>query len=202
MKTPNFDNLTDKEKDVINYYMYVKRVKVVAFINGFYPGGEEGIDYNRDSCRTESGKLFAKPCVKAAIDEKFKELWEKRFDLQGKLLDELSVLAFSDIGNVFNFSDGKITFKDLNEKDTRAIRSIKVREENRGEGEDIVKSDITTIEMHSKIKALSELTSIMGLSKLSLIHKTVDDDGKEIGFDVKKLSDEDLRKIINEQSDK
>ena len=188
--TPIFDSLSDIEKDIVNYYMFEKRKKVWAYINGYHPGGEEGVDYNYDSCRTESAKFFAKPNIKAAIKELFAKIWDERKDLNGRVIDELEALAFSNIDEVFDLKKD-IDVKDLSKEDTRAIKSVKIRREatrqsKDSKGEDIeIKTDVVQIDIHDKKAALSEIADINGLKRIQVEHTGpkivyLDDQDKEI----------------------
>jgi len=123
-------------------------------------------------------QLLQKPDVVQAIED----LLERRARRAGvhadKVIAELACIAFSDITDVVDFTDGGVTIKtstSLPEKVRRAVGEV--REHVTAHGGTV------SFKMHSKIEALKELASILKMKKQTVDHNiTGDGEAKVLWF--------------------
>lgn len=164
IKSSAFDSLNTRQKNFVLNYME-SRVATTAYLDA-YSGKAKEIDYS--TAGANAYKLLKNAQIKAAIQEKLNEIWNKKEDRVGAIFDEIAALGFSDIKNVLDFTDGNLTVRDFDSIDTRAIKKIKIRrvkEESFTNDSKSVKTDIIELELHDKKGSLSELADILKLKK-------------------------------------
>ena len=159
-KTPYFDGLSDKNKDMVDYYMEVKRVKKAAYLHGYHPNGSTKSDAH---IRVDASRAFANANVIKAIKEKFKKKWDSRAEYNGQIADELAAIAFHDQKEMLEFGEnGSFKFKNLEDVDTRHIASFKASSLIGKDGEFI------EIKSNDKVKALGLLMELNGLKHIKI----------------------------------
>lgn len=87
------------------------------------------------------------------------------------VLREYLLLAFSDIGQVLDFSRTDPTLRPANEipeAARRAIASVKVRRHTEGHGDDAREVEVTEFRLWDKLNALEKLAKHLGLLKEKL----------------------------------
>lgn len=196
METPDikpsaFDSLNTRQKNFVLNYME-SRVATTAYLDA-YQTVKKPIE--NDIAAAASSRLLRNVNIKAAIQEKFTEIWNKKEERVGAIFDEIAALGFSDIKNILDFTDGNLTVKDFNDIDTRAIKKIKIRrvkEESVVNDSKSVETDIIELELHDKKGSLSELSDILKLKKQE-IDLNIKNPEK---LDLSKLTDEELEQFI------
>lgn len=159
-----FDSLNNRQKAFILNYLE-SRVATTAYIDA-YSTDKKSISY--EVAGANACNLLKNPKIKAALQEKFTEIWNNKDQEVGKIFDEFIALGFSDIKNILNFTDGTLSVKDFDKIDTRAIKKIKIRrvkEESFTNDEKSVETDIIELELHDKKGSLSEIAEILKLKK-------------------------------------
>ena len=159
-----FDSLNNRQKAFLLNYLE-SRVATTAYIDA-YSTPKNPISYEvAGAC---AHKLLKNAQVKAALHEKFAEIWNSKEQEVGKIFDEFIALGFSDIKTILDFTDGNLSVKDFDKIDTRAIKKIKIRrvkEESFTNDEKSVETDIIELELHDKKGSLSEIAEILKLKK-------------------------------------
>lgn len=122
--------------------------------------------YSPATAKQQGSRLLTNVDVKAAIDAK---LQARSFDTgvsATNVLAEFARLAFSDIGQVVDFSADMIKTKDprtIPEAARRAIQSVKVKRTTTGKGDDISEVVETEFKLWPKTAALDALAKHLRL---------------------------------------
>ncbi|KKL64248.1 hypothetical protein LCGC14_2166980, partial [marine sediment metagenome] len=113
-----------------------------------------------------------------------------------KIVRELALIAFSDIGDVIRLTaDGAahLDFSDLPPEFTKSVSQITVETFTEGRGDRATDIRQVKLKMNDKLGALSTLTKIFGMQRESVdLHITSDHDPGELA----EVSDDDLRAFV------
>jgi len=105
-----------------------------------------------------------KPNVMAYVDKiQHEELARMGLSKQ-RVVAEIAAIALSNIADIVRIEDGRLVvsdFSDLPRHQTAAIRKVKLRRSNRGEGDF---DEVLELELHDKTKALDQLRQVLGLN--------------------------------------
>lgn len=174
---------------------FVERYMVCA--NASQAAKEAG--YSEQTASMQGYQLLQKTLVAEEIRRR-QEARAKALEItQARVLQEIAMLAYSDIGDVCRWTEGghlHITpTEEMLPQHRRAIESIKRTEKQAGEMT-IVECEV---KMHSKVQTLKLLAKHMGLEAPTR-HQLADGDGKPVpiadvaremfGIDVKKGNDD------------
>lgn len=191
IKPSAFDSLNTRQKNFVLNYME-SRVATTAYLDA-YATSKNPIE--SETAAAASSRLLRNVNIKAAIQEKFNEIWNKKEDRVGAIFDEMAALGFSDINNMLKFTDGNLSIRNFDDIDTRAIKKIKIRrvkEESFTNETSSVETDIIELELHDKKGSLSELADILKLKKQEIDLNLKNPDK----LDLSKLTDEELEQFI------
>jgi len=116
--------------------------------------------YQGRGVKATAYKLLQKPHIKAALDARLTELADGAQLRSEAILLELTKIAFSDIGEVLDFSGEQPRLRSAKEIPTAArqsIESLKVKRYLEGQGENAREVEVTESKMHDKLGALDKL---------------------------------------------
>src|SRR5262245_10836584 len=85
-----------------------------------------------------------------------------------RVLQELALVAFSDLGQVLDFTGGEPALRpacEIPEDARRALASVKVRRYTEGRGDDAREVEVTEFKFWDKLAALDKLARHLGLLK-------------------------------------
>jgi len=116
--------------------------------------------YSGKTAYSQGCRLLKNVKVKAYVDEHLKERALQLDITPNRILEELGHIAFFNISNIFDGYTLKHMEK-LPESVTRAISSIKIREE-RGQASEVI-ADLTEVKANDKLKALEMLMKHLGM---------------------------------------
>jgi phage terminase small subunit len=134
---------------------------------------------NYSAAMVDGCKLVRNGKIKAAIDEKFAEKWAEKQKDVGLVYNELLKIATSDVSDLLNFDKNKIEFNDFKNIDTKTIKNIEITEQ-KDKDKDESEKIITKIQLHDKVKALSELTKMLGIIQNKVtVHVNYDKESAE-----------------------
>ena len=148
-------DLTDREQAFVEAYVSTLSSTEAAERAGLGNG-------NRKSCREQGHRLRHKPHVAAAIAK----LTEERSGAtRSKVIEEVSRLAFSNIGQVLEVKDGTLVVKDHASLDQDVLATIASVEEAVNErGYRTLK-----VRQHDRLAALGLLAKILGMANTSKV---------------------------------
>lgn len=115
-----------------------------------------GLSKTDTGASSVASNLMRTPEVRAAIDAALAEGVQARLRLRERVIQELSVLAFSDITRLIRVEGGQVWIDDtadLSEDERRAIKKIKQTEG---------KTTTLEVEFHDKVSALRVLNEVNG----------------------------------------
>jgi phage terminase small subunit len=144
--------LSNKQKEFVNQYLIDFNAKQACLRAG----------YSEKGAQTQGSVLLANPKVNAAIRLKTKEK-EGFFDVKkNDVINELAIIAFSDLRDVASWGSGRFDLKDSDTLHRRQSSSVKKVTFKQVDGE---KSSSVTmgIELHDKMKALELIGKHLGL---------------------------------------
>lgn len=145
--------LTPRQERFVQEYMLDLNAAAAATRAGFgSPADQSGY------------QLLSNIEVAEAIAAAKADLARRNSEVVQKTVDELTHLAFSDIGELIEFSDGSFRIRngdEIPERARRAVSSIKVRRESNGE--DKPPTDVVEFKLWDKVKALTTLLEKFGL---------------------------------------
>lgn len=119
---------------------------------------------------TQGPKMRSKEHVMAYVEELQRGAVKSRLISQARVLEEIIGLALSDMTEIVQVEDGKLiirNFADLPRHVRTSIKKIKLRRQNKGEGDF---DEVLELELHDKLKPLEMLAKWQGL---------LDGDGKK-----------------------
>lgn len=133
-------------------------------LNGAHAAIRAG--YSAKGAHIAGIRLLRDATVRAAIDARMRKT-SKRLKLsREKVLRQLAGIAFSDIGDVLDFSGDQVHLRpaaDIPRYARRAIASIKVKRYVEGKGEDARVCEIVEVRLWPKDAALEKLAKHLGL---------------------------------------
>lgn len=157
------DGLTGKERNFVREYLKEYNGTKAAIAVGYSEATASVIAY----------QLLRKPQIIAAIEQVEKGLATRFINTKEKVLKEMSILAFSDIGD-FLTEEGDIKVKNLKElppQITRCIRKIRMHKKSRilgkktldgNMGDEIIEQHID-LELYDKKAALDRMGQQVGI---------------------------------------
>ncbi len=152
--------------------------------------------YAVKSADSEAARLLGIAAVQAEIARLRLELQSRTEVTPEKIVRELAVIAFSDIGDVIRLTaDGAahLDFSDLPPEFTKSVSQITVETFTEGRGERATDIRQVKLKMNDKRAALVDLAKIMGMMREAVdVHITSDHDPGELA----EASDDDLRAFI------
>ena len=141
-------SLNNKQRLFVLYYL--QSFNATAAYREAYPSVK-----NDDTAAACASKLLRIAKVSESIQERLDGFWESKEKECGRALNEILTLAYSDISNVIEISNGRMTVKDLDKIDSRIIKSIKQTTSATG--------DSIQVTLHDKIQALALLSKILNM---------------------------------------
>ena len=165
------DLLPDKEKSIVLEYVS----------NGF----NQTQAYKKYSpktdivtCRTLAARVFTKVGVKEALNEYFKDLWERKEEEIGKTFLKLLSFVHADISDVADFKDGELIIKDFDKAKTGIIRELS-QAKTLGKYGESVKNSIKIVD---QTKSMSDLIRVLNMinEKMTVSIKYDKEAAKEI----------------------
>jgi phage terminase small subunit len=189
MPTPQDDNshgLTDQQR------VFVRELMIDWNATAAYQ--RAGYTANYDTARVESSRLLAKPNIQAELRDLVEARLE-RLDIDAdKVLREVQRIAFSDIGDILDFTGDAVRMRSARQiplRARRAIASIKGKR-TRVRGTDPPQEvEVIEFKLWNKLAALVKLMRHLGFLDLT---PGGGDRGRVI--DPRSLTDEQLMRII------
>ena len=145
-----WDSLNNRQKLFV--LEYLKTLNGTRAYKSAYPSAKN------DAARAAAARLLTNANINNALHEKLDALWIEREKEAGRTLSEIYALAFSNIGDIISFKNGRMTLNDLNSIDSRAVQNVKYLQS--------VDGDVSIqVSMYSKNQALTLLVKILGMIK-------------------------------------
>lgn len=124
--------------------------------------------YSERTAGIYASRLLRTPSVAAAIAERKAARSEKTGVEAARVIEEMAAVAFSDIGDIIDFSGPTPRLRkpeDVPERARRALSSVKVKRQREGSGEDAVDVEIIEFKLWDKNAALAQLAKHTGAVK-------------------------------------
>lgn len=150
--------LTPKQQRFVEEYL--------ADCNGTQAAIRAG--YSARTAQEQASRLLSKVMVQEAIAAGRKKLSTAAEASAERVLREYLALAFSDVGQILDFTGTDPHLrpaKDVPEAARRAIQSVKVKRYTEGHGDDAREVEVTEFRLWSKTDALEKLARHLGLLK-------------------------------------
>jgi phage terminase small subunit len=122
--------------------------------------------YSSKTAQVIGAENLTKPMVRQAIDTALAERSGRTQITADRVLQEIAYLAFSDLGQILDFSGKDPKLKpasEIPESARRAISSIKVQRHIEGRNEDARTVEVTEFKLWSKDASLEKLAKHLGL---------------------------------------
>lgn len=127
--------------------------------------------YSARTARQTAAENLSKPDIQAALQEGIAARSQRTLTHADQVVRELGMLAFSDVGDVLDFTGRDVRLRPANEipeHARRAISSIKVRRYTEGQGDAAREVEVTEFKLWPKVRALEQLGRHLGLFKEAL----------------------------------
>lgn len=128
-----------------------------------------GYKSKSDAAASSNGRrLLRNDLVSAEIARQQAELAQKFSISAEEVIRELSLIAFSDIGRILDFSGPTLKLRraeDITEDARRGLASVRVRRRMEGTGDDAREVEVIEFKMSDKLAALRDLGRHLGLFK-------------------------------------
>jgi len=124
----------------------------------------ERAGYSAKTARVIGPENLSKPAIAAEIQQRLNQRSQQCEVTAKRVTEELAAIAFSDIGELIEFTDTGYKLKPgavVPEKARRAIASIKIRREIVGEDEP--PAEVVEFKLWDKVAALRQLYEYLGL---------------------------------------
>jgi phage terminase small subunit len=178
------DGLTDRQRTFVSEYL-IDMNAAAAYRRAGY--SEKGSDAG-------GARLLVNVSIAAAIERALAARSERTQITADRTLRELADVAFSEFGQILDFTGTDLRLKPVNEiteAARRAIAAMKVKRQGEGQGEAARTVEVTEFKLWDKLSALEKLCKHLGLF--------IDKHGGEIHdrhtFDLGKLTDEQLDQL-------
>jgi phage terminase small subunit len=148
--------LTPKQQRFVDEYLLDLNATRAAIRAGYSVKNAEAI-----GCR-----LVKKSQVAAAIREAMRQRSAATGITASRVLEEIGLLAFSDIGQVLDFSGDEprlLPARKITKRARRALASIKVKRYVEGRGDDAREVEVTEFKLWDKLSALDKAARHVGL---------------------------------------
>lgn len=122
--------------------------------------------YPERSARSVGQENLTKPDIQAAIQTARQAQQERTQITSDRILQELALVGFGDIGQILDFSGSSTRMRPANEipeKARRMIGSIKVKRYWEGDGDECREVEITEFKLWDKMSALEKLCRCNGM---------------------------------------
>jgi len=154
--------MNDKHKRFVQEYLIDLNATQAAIRSG----------YSKKTADVQGPRLLGNVRVQEAIQAAMKKREEETGITAARVLNEIAIIAFSDIQNYIEINDdtGAIRAKGFKEMPPNASRALEAIEENRAikenaDGESTTVYDKIKFKMHNKLGALEDLAEHLGLLK-------------------------------------
>jgi phage terminase small subunit len=124
--------------------------------NGRLAAKRAGLSESEAGCANVARGLLHDPPVRAALAAAMADGAEERRQLRQRIIEELSVLAFYDIGDMVTVRENTVTIRDTDDLTDDQRRAVRRYKQTTGKVESI------EVEMHDKVRALELLASVNG----------------------------------------
>lgn len=138
--------------------------KEILFVYHYLENGQNGAQaaisagYSAKTAKEQACYMLAKPHVKAAVDKQLSKTLRKLEISRERVLQELGLIAFADIGDAFGTDGQLLPLHEMPEEVRRALSGIDVDELFEGRGDDREQIGVTKkIRTWEKTKALELL---------------------------------------------
>jgi phage terminase small subunit len=117
--------------------------------------------YSEKTANEQAARLLADPMVKAAIQSRLRKRKKNNEELAQALIEELTAIALSNVGDVLEFDDKGVTVKPSSELELETLAIL-------SEVSCIAdkKSTKVSVKMHDKISAIRLLMQHLGMFEL------------------------------------
>lgn len=150
--------LTDRQRRFVEEYLVTGNATEAARRAG----------YSGKTARQAGAENLSKPAIAAAVATAQAARSKRTQTEADDVLREWTVLAFSDIGQVLDFSDVEPRLRpacEIPEAARRAVSGVKVRRYTEGRGESAREVEVTEFKLWDKLNALEKLGKHLGLLK-------------------------------------
>jgi phage terminase small subunit len=157
--------LTDKQAAFVREYL-IDLNATAAYQRAGYKVGP-----GRRAARANSSRMLSKAIIQEAIQAGMAERARDAGITAKRVLEEIALVAFSDIGDLVEFTTDGIRFREqavISAAARRALCSVKVRREVGGEG--VPDADVIEFKLWPKVPALQQLAQHLGLLKHVVEH--------------------------------
>ena len=129
--------------------------------------------YSANGAKTQAARLLTNANVQRAIAD-LRAARTQRLEITAdRVLQELALLAFSDIGEVMDFTQAEVRLRlahAIPENARRALASMKVKRYLEGHGYDAREVEVTEFKFWDKLPALLKLGQHLGLFAIKIEH--------------------------------
>ena len=140
--------LTPRQQSFISYYLVHLNATKAAALAG----------YSAKTSKSQGQRLLTNVDIKKAIGDATQKVAEQNKLTKQMIIDELKLVAFSNMGNYAKWGKSGITLKDSEELDLQKKAAVSEITEN------ITKKGVTTkIKLHDKVKSLITLGQHLGM---------------------------------------
>lgn len=146
--------LTEKEKRFVDEYLIDCNATRAAKAAGY-----RSRSGNEDTFRTRAAQILRKPKIRHAVDKELAKLSARTNVTAERVINELALLAFADIGDFVDIENH--TIKSPSAASRKAMQSIKVRAEKDKDGDKV--ADIIEFRLYNKLDALDKLARHLNL---------------------------------------
>jgi phage terminase small subunit len=122
--------------------------------------------YSEKTARSQGQRLLTNVDIKAAIDQARAVAAERARTDASRTLEEVGALAFSDVGQILDFSGPVPRLRpgdEIPEAARRAIASIKLKRYTEGTGDQAREAEVVELRLWNKLGALEKLMKHLGL---------------------------------------
>ena len=149
--------------------------------------------YSEDTSRQQAVELLNIPLLRKEIAKGMNQRTKRTRVTADRVIRELALIAFSDIGDILDFTNGHVRLRnarDIPKRARRAISSMKVKRYMEGHGEDAVEVEVTEFKLWSKESGLEKLAK-----HLNLLGDKADEGGGDTAMIVRYLQDFFARRL-------
>ena len=135
-------------------------------LNGTQAAKRAGYEGDRYTLKVTASRLLTDANLRAAVREAMKARSRRTRITQDKVLRELAVIAFSDIGDYLDFTGDAIkpkAPKSICGQSRRALASWKTKKTNALQGEKIVETRMDECKLYDKVSALEKVMKHLGM---------------------------------------
>lgn len=122
--------------------------------------------YSERTARQVAAENLSKPDIQAAIDACMKARETRTGITADRVLAELALIGFSDMGQILDFTGDVPRLKKASEiapEARRLLQAVKVKRYLEGKGDDATEVEVTEFKLWSKDNALHKLAQHLGL---------------------------------------